>query len=427
MDGWEGGFDAPAVKSTHQCEIVKVYPKVHPNADRLEVAEVGGYSVCVGKGDFWDGELGIYIPPDSIVPAIPGFSFVWEGKGYIPDSIPAGSTAVPEVPQKYRRIKAKTLRGVISEGLLIPIPQTKDFIDQQGECFFKEGDDVAKVLGVTHYDPPDTTSLGGDTEAAPGKSGKKRRYPKSLRGWFRFLLSKVAFWRHPVDAQESTSLDIPDYDVDAWQKFRGALIEGEEVWITEKIHGANSRFVYIREAGSAAYAGRMYCGSHHQWKKELPGSAWWTCLKQNLWIEEFCRQYPGHVLYGELVPTQKPYMYGQKDGKCRLFAVDVFDLSRRCFLSYSDLLDLTWCHLYAEGEDFQARGILNEVHWVPTLFRGPYDPGAMRTLAEGVSMVPHASHIREGMIIKPLTERRDNRMGRVIMKLKSVKFLEKDK
>jgi hypothetical protein len=42
-------------------------------------------------------------------------------------------------------------------------------------------------------------------------------------------------------------------------------------------------------------------------------------------------------------------------------------------------------------------------------------------------MVPHASHIREGMIIKPLTERRDNRMGRVIMKLKSVKFLEKDK
>ncbi len=29
--------------------------------------------------------------------------------------------------------------------------------------------------------------------------------------------------------------------------------------------------------------------------------------------------------------------------------------------------------------------------------------------------------------IKPVEERRDNRLGRVIMKLKSVKFLEKDK
>jgi hypothetical protein len=430
MDGWEGGFDAPVVKSTHQCEVVKVYPKVHPNADRLEVAEVGGYSVCVGKGDFRDGELGIYIPPDSIVPQIETFRFVWEGKGYVPDSIPAGDATVSEVPQKYRRIKAKTLRGVISEGLLIPIPQTKEFIDQTGECFFKEGDDVAKVLGITHYDPPDTTSLGGDTEAAPGKSEKKRRYPKSLRGWLRFLLSKVAFWRRQVDAQEHTSLDIPDYDVDAWQKFRGALIEGEEVWITEKIHGANSRFVYMLVDSNTMHdgnGGRMYCGSHHQWKKDLPGSAWWACLRQNPWIEEFCHRYPGYVLYGELVPTQKPYMYGQKDGKYRLFAFDVFDTAARRFLSHTELIALTWRQVLMDGEDFISPGITDEIHWVPTIYLGPYDSTKMRALAEGPSTVDHAGHIREGIIIKPVQERYDNRMGRVIMKLKSVKFLEKDK
>src|SRR5208283_969530 len=102
------------IKSTHQCEVVKVYPKIHPNADRLEVAEVGGYSVCIGKGDFRDGELGIYIPPDSIVPQTEAFRFVWEGKGYVPDPTSAAN-AVEVVPEKYRRIKAKTLRGVISE------------------------------------------------------------------------------------------------------------------------------------------------------------------------------------------------------------------------------------------------------------------------------------------------------------------------
>jgi len=411
-----------------------VYPKVHPNADRLEVAEVGGYSVCIGKGDFRDGDLGIYIPPDSIVPQIDDFKFVWESKGYTPEpgaeDLAKTMHVILQVPEKYRRIKAKTLRGVISEGLLIPIPQTKEFIDQVGECFFKEGDDVAKILGITHYDPPDTTSLGGDSEIAPGTRKKSQRYPKSIRGWFRFLLSKVVFWRKPTDTQEKTDLDIPDYDVDAWQKHRGALIEGEEVWITEKIHGANSRFVYMMVDSNTPYdsnGGRMYCGSHHQWKKDLPGSAWWICLKQNPWIEEFCQRYPGYVLYGELVPTQKPYMYGQKDGKYRLFAFDVFDLAGRRFLSHLELIMLSWRHTYLEGEDFVSLNILDEAHWVPTIFEGPYDPNGMRALAEGQSTVAHANHIREGIIIKPNTERWDNRVGRVIMKLKSVKFLEKDK
>ena len=424
MDGWEPLFDVTA-KSTHQCEVVEVHPKPHPNADRLEVAEVGGYSVCIGKGDFRDGELGIYIPPDSIVPQTEAFRFVWEGKGYVPDPTSAAN-AVEVVPEKYRRIKAKTLRGVISEGLLMPI--TVLFPLGSIPEGIAVGDDVAEKLGITHYDPPDTTSLGSDSEIAPGTRKKSRRYPKSIRGWFRFLLSKVVFWRRPTDTQEKTDLDIPDYDVDAWQKYRGALAEGEEVWITEKIHGANSRFVWIEEALEiGATIGRMYCGSHHQWKKDLPGSAWWTCLKQNPWIEGFCKTYPKFVLYGELVPTQKPYMYGQKDGKYRLFAFDVFDTVLRRFLSWPELLALTWCNLYAEGEDFRARGILDEVHWVPTIFRGVYDSTKMRILAEGPSLVPYAGHIREGIIIKPLIERRDNHMGRVIMKLKSVKFLEKDK
>ena len=418
------------IKSTHQCEVVVVHPKVHPNADRLEVAEVGGYSVCIGKGDFGDGALGVYIPPDSIVPQTEVFRFVWEGKGYTPDSIPDtdGTNVTAIVPEKYRRIKAKTLRGVISEGLLMPVNTLFPLGTlTQG---IAAGDDVAEILGITHYDPPDTTSLGGDAEIAPGKDSKKIRYPKTLRGWFRFLLSKVAFWRKPVDTQEHAQLDIPEYDIDAWQKHRGALVEGEEVWITEKIHGANSRFVYIPPMLCGMHGGipgRMYCGSHHQWKKDLPGSAWWTCLKQNPWIEEFCKTYPNFVLYGELVPTQKPYMYGQKDGKYRLFAFDVFDKTLRRFLSWPELLTLPWCHLYAEGEDFQARGILDDIHWVPTIFKGIYDPNTMRTFAEGPSLVPYANHIREGIIIKPVEERRDNRLGRVIMKLKSVKFLEKDK
>src|SRR5208282_3116476 len=168
--------------------------------------------------------------------------------------------------------------------------------------------------------PPDQISMGGECERAPGKKDKVRGYPKTLRGWFRYLLSKIYFWRRPVDQQETLDFSIPDYDIEAWQKYGRHFQEGEEVWITEKIHGANSRFVYMLEgpASSAPYPGRMYCGSHHQWKRDLLGSPWWECLRQNPWIIDFCQSHPGCVLYGELVPTQK-LKYGQAPGKYKLF------------------------------------------------------------------------------------------------------------
>src|SRR5271156_904148 len=106
-------------KSTHKCEVVRLACiGVHPNADKLERVIVFGYEVCVGKGDFKGGDLAIYIPPDSVVPQIDAFKFIWESKGYIPPPS-AGIAELMhvelQIPVKYRRIKAKMLRGVVSE------------------------------------------------------------------------------------------------------------------------------------------------------------------------------------------------------------------------------------------------------------------------------------------------------------------------
>lgn len=40
----------------------------HPNADRLEVATVGGYQVVVGKGTFVAGDVAAYFPPNILLP-----------------------------------------------------------------------------------------------------------------------------------------------------------------------------------------------------------------------------------------------------------------------------------------------------------------------------------------------------------------------
>ncbi len=45
------------------------------------------------------------------------------------------------------------------------------------------------------------------------------------------------------------------------------------------------------------------------------------------------------------------------------------------------------------------------------------------SLAEGPTTIGGAKHVREGWVIKPAVERRDNRIGRVILKMHSEGFL----
>ena len=123
--------------STHKVEVVPVTLKPHPNADKLAIVEVYGYTVCVKKEDWKDGMLGAYIPPDSIVDSTRA-EFAWL----------AG----------HERIRVKRLRGIVSMGLLVPAPIGSEV-----------GDDVAEALGVTHYNHPESVKTGG--EAGPSPSG----------------------------------------------------------------------------------------------------------------------------------------------------------------------------------------------------------------------------------------------------------------
>ena len=41
----------------------------HPNADRLEIAQVKGWNCVTGKGVFKPGDKCLYIPIDSVLPA----------------------------------------------------------------------------------------------------------------------------------------------------------------------------------------------------------------------------------------------------------------------------------------------------------------------------------------------------------------------
>lgn len=325
--------------SKHTVDVVRIKEiKKHPNADSLGIVPVGGFSVCVALKDWKPGDLGAYVAPDSIVPTNnPLFAFLCDGKT---DSA---------------RIRVKRLRGVYSQGLLVPAPDG-----------YEEGDDVAEVLGVTHYEPPIHYTQKGECEPEP------------------------------------EGLHVPVYDIENFNRFPNIIELGECVVATEKIHGANGRFLF--------WDGRFRCGSRQLWKRESESDLWWMALRTCPSLMAFLEANPGTVAWGEVYGKVQSLKYGIPNGiALRIF--DLYDAKAGTFANADAL-----------------RGVCGSwgIQTVPFLFDGGFDEVELRGLAEGKSVIPGADNIREGIVIRPTRERWHAAIGRVQLKMISNAYLEKN-
>src|SRR5581483_4038869 len=115
------------MSDTHEVKVVRVGPILpHPNADKLQLTMVGGYQVVIGKDTFKEGDLAVYIQPDSVVPQTEPFRFIWGDYATArctnhTDDPKTCNVVVDEVSAKRRRITVKRLRKEYSEGLLMPV------------------------------------------------------------------------------------------------------------------------------------------------------------------------------------------------------------------------------------------------------------------------------------------------------------------
>lgn len=372
---------------THRVEIVPITLEKHPDADSLSIVRVfDGYTVVVRTQD-WEGvEKAAYIPPDNVVPQIEEYGFLNSAGDW------------KQLTPKERRIRVRRFRGILSEGMLVSAPEGASI-----------GDDVADLLGITHYEPP----VAGES----GPNNTKTRL-----------------------ATNCPNGNLPGkYHIEAYQKFKNSLEAEEYVICTEKIHGANARFTYSKTKyvdGWHRFLGipiwkkknpnTMHCGSRNRWV-ENGDNHWWNALKDNPWIETFCKLYPGAVLYGEIFGSVQNLNYGVEPGKIGFRAFDVYD--NGAFLSWPSALDMIATAICDHTGTYQHTvhlGLTNEDdgYTVPNLYEGPYDPEKIQSLSVGASLINGSDNIREGIVIRPFSERRNNRMGRVIMKLISSEYLQ---
>lgn len=131
--------ELPTVKSATVEKILEV--SSHPNADRMSLAKVKGWTVCIKKDEYKAGDLCIYVQTDSILSECPRYEFL---------------------RNKDFRIRPMKLRGVLSQGIIFPISMLKDFgVDTLIVDENVVGTDVSNHIKASHYERPIPTCLAG--------------------------------------------------------------------------------------------------------------------------------------------------------------------------------------------------------------------------------------------------------------------------
>lgn len=90
----------------------------HPNADALDLVEIGGWTVVTKRDEFKAGDLGVFLEIDSTVPVgLPHFEFLEKNARVHKLQDFYG------VPFEFHgtRIKTMKLRGIVSQGLFLPL------------------------------------------------------------------------------------------------------------------------------------------------------------------------------------------------------------------------------------------------------------------------------------------------------------------
>lgn len=127
---------------------IRIVESINPidGADRLEYITMKGigWKVVVGKGELKTGDRVIYFEIDSALPCSPIFDFL-KDRCY-----KRWTNADGKVVDECYRIKTVKLRGVVSQGLVVPLSK----FDATEAVFssVEDGYDVTETLCVRHYD-----------------------------------------------------------------------------------------------------------------------------------------------------------------------------------------------------------------------------------------------------------------------------------
>jgi hypothetical protein len=338
---------------------IQIIKDINPiqNADAIERATVSGWHLVVKKGEFKVGDMCVYFEIDSILPEKPEYEFL-----------------------RPRNFKVKTikLRGQVSQGICFPI----DAIPELKGKYWKEGEDVTELLGVTKYEPPPPNFLSN-------KPATRLIFPKWMPSFVIQFLRKYfhsfceRHFRKSINAKTFPPFLVKT-DETRVQVLQSLLDKyaSHKCFITEKLDGSSVTY-YIK--------GNVFgvCSRN----LELPmdeNNGFWKAAIQNE-IENKLKSAKRNIaIQGELIGEGiQGNKYGLKGLDVRFF--QAFDINKQTYLCYSEFIEF-----------IQAIG-LKTVPVICEDFTLINDIDHLVNKAVGKSLLNNTVH-REGIVIRPVEE-----------------------
>lgn len=410
----------------------------HPNADRLSILRIRGYEAIANKHPdgthrYEKGEPIIYVPEGAVVPdqhlQERGYWSEKDGKGIL-----AGS--------RGNRVKAINLRGVLSQGLVWKVKRVLD----SGTIVVGYGD-IAPVEALTR-----------DMIAA-----HRARYPVSNVHFFAFqeegdpIIPPIGNKKVEIGDNVAeffgvekyvpvvpTSMDGLmkglyearfDFDIENIKAFPDLFTDGEEVEVTEKLHGTFCRLSFLPDIAPDP---ELFGDGRCVISTKGMGADGLTFINvpqndRNLYVRSMSplmdqfqataeHLYPDcrvHLMGEVFGPGVQDLHYGLAEKQFAAFEVAVSDNQGTTYLDAADKTTF-----------FATLGVSR----VPLLYRGPYSFEVIDKLASGSTTVSkkldaeHGPCVREGVVITAAGDQQKRVLAlgkrlRPILKHVSVEYL----
>ena len=360
----------------------------HPNADAIEIATIGRFRSVVAKSEkFKQGQRVVYIPEASVLP-----QFLMERLGLWNEEQNVGKLGGPN----NDRVSAIKLRGVFSQGICMPIYSAdgESYVieteDDMGSFYGLAGlgDDVSDLLRIRKFVPTVPDCLLGDV--------------------------------FPV----GQSLAV-DFDVEDIKGHPAVFTVGEEVVFTEKLHGVFTGVGILPAVDAADLPAGAFgkdrnillyskgLGAQGMAFADVPDNADSMYVRSTASLRAridelgLVRDEPFAIMGETFGPGVQDLHYGSKIA-FRMFAACVGYRGDQRYLDDAELTELA---------------ALLHIERVPELYRGPFSWEALAGHTDGRTAMGDGKHIREGVVVTPVVERRHLQLGRVALKSVSEKYL----
>lgn len=327
-------------------------------ADAIELAIVDGWKVVVAKNVRHQiGNKVVYCEIDSFLPIEPEFEFLRK-------------TSFKKIGEiEGFRLKTIKLRGVISQGLVLPLQDAIEVMKRRnGEVYhemLQDGHNVSELLGIQKYEPPIPAELAG-----------------KVKGPFPSFIFKT----DEIRCQNLTA------EYEEYKKL------GKTFYVTEKLDGSSATF-YINNDEFGVCSRNLEL-------LETEGNTFWK-VARNLDLEKKMRDFGGNFsMQGELIGEGiqgNPYKI--KGHSIRFF--NVFDIDM------TEYLPLNRFKFFVEDMVLESVPILDES------FTLPVSIDDVLTYADGKSVL-NPQFDREGVVIRSFDRN-------ISFKAISNKFLLKEK